>query len=340
MLQENNKDKIDILAIGDVMVDHFIKLKDADVHCNLDRVSCELCVPFGEKIPYESVTPISGVGNSANAAVAAARLGLRSALLTNVGDDRSGKDCFADLKKEKVNTDFIKIEKGKKTNQHYVLQYGAERTILIKHEEYNYEIPDTLEGSWLYLSSLGENSLPFHFKILAWLEKHPATKLVFQPGTFQIKLGFEKLKDIYARTEIFLCNKEEAEIILGTGKSEIPLLLKKMQDLGPKIVVISDGPKGAYLRDQENNYFIPMYPDPDPPVDRTGAGDAFSSTIVSALILGKTLPEALAWGGINSMSVVQYIGAQAGLLSHEKIEEYLKNAPDYYKATICDKKLF
>jgi len=74
------------------------------------------------------------------------------------------------------------------------------------------------------------------------------------------------------------------------------------------------------------------YPDPKPPYERTGAGDAFSSTIVTALALGKTLSEALQWGGINSMSVVQYIGAQAGLLSREKLEEYLKNAPEDYKA--------
>ena len=79
-------------------------------------------------------------------------------------------------------------------------------------------------------------------------------------------------------------------------------------------------------------WFIKPYPDPKPPYERTGAGDAFSSTLVTALALGKTLPEALQWGGINSMSVVQYVGSQAGLLSREKLEEYLKNAPADYKA--------
>ena len=74
-----------------------------------------------------------------------------------------------------------------------------------------------------------------------------------------------------------------------------------------------------------------MYPDPKPPLDRTGAGDSFASTVTSALALGKKLPEALAWGPINSMSVVQYIGAQEGLLSMEKIQEYLANAPEDYR---------
>jgi len=51
--------------------------------------------------------------------------------------------------------------------------------------------------------------------------------------------------------------------------------------------------------------------------------------MVSAIYLGKTLPEAMAWGGINAMSVVQQVGAQKGLLSREKLDEHLKNSPDY-----------
>ena len=74
-----------------------------------------------------------------------------------------------------------------------------------------------------------------------------------------------------------------------------------------------------------------MYPDIAPPVDRTGAGDAFSSTFTAAITLGKTIPEALRWGPINSMSVVQYIGAREGLLSQEKLLEYLQKAPADYK---------
>jgi hypothetical protein len=50
-----------------------------------------------------------------------------------------------------------------------------------------------------------------------------------------------------------------------------------------------------------------------------------------ALALGKSVSEALQWGPINSMSVVQEIGAQKGLLTRNKLEEFLKNAPAEYK---------
>ena len=110
-------------------------------------------------------------------------------------------------------------------------------------------------------------------------------------------------------------------------------LSKGIQALGPKIVSISDGENGAYLYSDNELWHNPIYPDIAPPLERTGAGDAFSSTITCALALGKTPLEAFSWGPINSMSVIQQIGAQAGLLSKEKLEEYLKVAPENYKAT-------
>lgn len=325
--------KIDFLAIGDIVIDAFIKLKDAHVHCKIDTNTCELCVNFGDKIPYESVHVLNAVGNSPNAAVSAKRLGLNSFLMTNIGNDQYGKDCLNALEKEGINTDYVSIHKDKNTNYHYVLWFGVERTILVKHTEFDFKFPnlEDTEISWIYLSSLADNSLPYHLEIAEYLKNHPNTKLAFQPGTFQIKLGIEKLKDIYAHTEIFFCNKEEAQKILNLESDDIKTLSQGLHDLGPKIVAISDGPNGAYASDGENIYFTPIYPDTAPAVDRTGAGDAFASTFTSAIALEKTVPEALSWGPINSMSVVQYVGAQEGLLSREKLEELLKNAPENYK---------
>ncbi len=325
-------EKIDFLAIGDLVIDAFIELKDAHVHCNIDTEGCELCLRFGDKVPYESVDIVPAVGNSPNASVAASRLGLKSALIASVGGDQNGQDCITSLKKDGVDTEFVKIEKDKLTNYHYVLRYGAERTILVKHTEFSYSLPKDLpEIGWVYLSSLADNSEEFHNEISEFLKNHPETKLAFQPGTFQISLGVEKLKEIYKRTEVFCCNKEEAQRILKTEETDIKKLITSIHELGPKIVCITDGPKGAYASDQNEVLFTPMYPDIAPPVDRTGAGDAFASTFTIALIYGKSISDALTWGPINSMMVVQYVGAQEGLLSKEKLEDYLKIAPEDYR---------
>ena len=328
-------ENFDFVAIGDVVTDAFIRVKQANVYYDEKDHEEKLAFTNGAKIPYEFVKVVPAVGNSANAAVSAARLGLRSAFITDMGDDDHGKENLETFKREGIATDFIKIHEGALSNYHYVLWYKAERTILIKHEEYDRKFPDIGSPKWMYLSSLGENTLPYHQEIMEYLKSHPEIKLAFQPGTFQIKMGTEALKDLYAHSEIFFCNKEEAEIILKITEAPCPDLARKMSELGPKISVITDGPKGAYAYDAQKDemWFMPPYPDPVPPYDRTGAGDAYSSTIAECLALGKTLEEALLWAPINSMSVVQKIGAQEGLLHPAEIEEWLKKAPADYRPT-------
>lgn len=322
----------DFVAIGDIVTDAFIQLSEKDTTIVKDERSRKMLqMAFGSKLPYKDVTVVNAVGNSPNAAVSAHRLGVRSALVTNIGHDRTGKDCLDALRKEGVATDYVQIHEGKSTNYHYVLRYGAERTILIKHEEYPYQLPHfDASPRYIYFSSVGENAIPFHHEIAEFLKANPDTKLVFQPGTFQIRLGAETLKDLYAVTKIFFCNKEEAQEILKTEEDSIPELLKRVRELGPTMPVITDGPNGSYALDGEEVWYMPMYPDPAPPVDRTGAGDSFSSTFTTAIAKGHDVATALSWGPINSMSVVQYIGAQKGLLGEEKILEHLKNAPEDY----------
>lgn len=323
---------LDFVAIGDITTDAFIRLKDAHVNCNINKDSCEICMAFGDKVPYEFVEIVKSVGNSPNASVSAHRLGLSSGLISNLGDDQNGGECLATLTKQGVDTTYVKVHKNRETNYHYVLWFEDERTILVKHHDYDYKFPDLPAPKWLYLSSLGESSLAYHGEIETYLKANPETRLAFQPGTFQMKLGVEKLKGLYAHTEVFFCNVEEAKRILK-AKDDTPVekLLEDMRVLGPRIAVITDGPRGAYVYDGRHRWFMPPYPDPKPPYERTGAGDAFASTFTSALALGKDIAEALMWGPINSMSVVQYVGAQKGLLSREQLEKHLADAPKSYK---------
>ena len=323
--------KLDFVAIGETTIDAFIRLEDNGIHTQGTENKSTLCIPFATKIPYAFAEEIPAVGNAGNAAVSASRLGLTSALIANVGDDENGKKCLNALKKDNVETDFIGVHADMPTNYHYVLWFEMERTILQKHSHFPYSLPE-MSPSWIYLTSLGENSLEFHDMIGTFLEQHPDTRLAFQPGIFQIKFGLEKMKKVYAETDIFCCNVEEAQTILNESSRDIKTLMKKISELGPKVVLITDGIDGAYSYDTAKSddgfSFIPVYP--HKPYERTGAGDAFFSTVVSALAMGKSLDEALMWGPINSMSVVQQIGAQKGLLTADKLQEYLTNAPAEY----------
>jgi ribokinase len=325
----------DVISVGDIVTDAFIKLKDDQAYTFENEDGKFLAMPYGSKVPFDHVEVVEAVGNAANASVAFARLGLNSAFITNVGGDDHGRDMINALHKSGVDSRFVRINPDKKSNYHYVLWYKDERTILIKHEEYDYHWPHLTPNElpkWIYFSSISEHAIEYHDQVSDWLDQNPDVKMAFQPGTFQMEAGAERLKRIYQRSEVVILNREEAAFVGGGNHDDLHDLLNKMHDLGPKIVVITDGPSGAYASDGNVRLTMPLYPDPAPPTDRTGAGDAFASTFVAALIKGNTLEGALQWAPINSMSVVQKVGAQAGLLSEDEIAQYLKNSPDWYKA--------
>lgn len=325
-----------ILAIGDIVTDAFIKLKDDEAEVTTDEHgNKKLVLPFGTKPPYDHVDIVQAVGPSPNAAVSFSRLGARSGLMAYMGDDMPGKDMLTYLGSEHVDTSTISVTEGMKSNYWYVLRYGAERTILVKQEAYDYtwqepeQVPD-----WIYLSALDGASWNLHVQLLDYLSAHSDTKLVFQPGTFHFKWGAEKLAEIYARSYLVCMNKEEAADVTGRDLDDLEDLFDGLHNLGPEVVVITDGPKGSYASDGKKIISIPNYPDPKPPLDRTGAGDAFASTITTALAQGESLETALSWAPINSMNVCQHLGAQAGLLDKEAILKLLDTAPDDYKPAV------
>ncbi len=326
--------QFDVLCVGDVVTDAFIKLLDDQAKATKDEDGKWLTIPFGVKIPFDHAEVIEAVGNASNAAVAMAHLGLKSGFVTNVGGDQHGRDIITSLHKDKVDTRFVRVNPDKISNYHYVLWYKEERTILIKHEDYEYHWPHFRPSEipeWIYFSSISKHALAMHDDIADWLAKHEEVKMAFQPGTFQIDMGAKRLAKLYRHTEVLIVNREEATEISGGDHADLHNLLDKLHELGPHIVVITDGPDGAYASDGEQRLKMRAYPDPKPPYERTGAGDAFSSTFVAALMKGSNIEGALQWGPINSMSVVQYVGAQKGLLTQAQLGEYLERSPDWYR---------
>lgn len=319
--------QLDILTIGDLVVDDFIRLTNAYTSEDKDL----LCVDFRSKVPFESSTVVYGVGNSANAAVAGARLGLKTAIIGVIGNDENGQRCIESLKASGVDTSYVVAEQTSSTNYHYVLWFENDRTILIKHHAYTYTFPQLTETpKAIYLSSLGKDALSVYDPLLGYLNTHPEVKLIFQPGTFQID-HFSDFEDFVPRSFLFIANKEEYQKMLNTSEEDPKILLTLMKDRGPTYAVMTDGPSGLYATDGTRFVYLPMYPDPRPAFERTGAGDACASTIAAALLDNVPFEEALLWGPINSMCVVQQIGAQKGLLTRDDLLEFLDKAPSAYR---------
>lgn len=316
----------DLISIGDSVIDTFIPLEDAQVSNQGGEV--KLCLRYGDKIPVgPSISLVAG--NAANNAVGAARLNLKVAIYVNVGGDENGEKIKKKLKEEGVTVSYVAVNENLPSNHHFVLDFKGERTILIYHQNWKYHLPDLDKTKWIYLTSLSPTFIHSNLveQLINYLERSGA-KLVYNPGTFQIKAGVKKSPRLLSLTELFIVNVEEAKLVLGFREDEnisLKKLLKLLADLGPKMVVITAGGEGSYGYDGEKFYSLGIFP--AHLVEMTGSGDAYATGCLAALFHGKDLPEAMRWGAANGASVVEEIGPQKGLLTYNQMLEKLKDHP-------------
>ena len=318
----------DLISIGDATIDTFIQIHEAQIKCNLNRQDCKLCLAYGDKIPVDKLAHLVA-GNAANNAIGSRRLNLKSAIYVNIGDDDAGKKIADKLKEEKVGTEFVKVNANMESNYSAVINFKGERTILIYHQPWKYNLPDLDKTKWVYFTSLSHSFTQSQIidQLVQYLTRTGA-KLLYNPGTYQIEAGVKKSPQLLSLTEVFVVNLEEAEKIVGrsSGKNEVKRLLKDLHDLGPKIVVITDGGNGSYALSNDKYYQLDIFP--AHLVEMTGAGDGYAAGFLAAMFYGKEVMEAMRWGAANGASVIEQIGPQAGLLSYDKMQEKLK---EYFK---------
>ncbi|MDO8619273.1 MAG: carbohydrate kinase family protein [Candidatus Daviesbacteria bacterium] len=315
----------DLISIGDARIDNFVHLPKAHLNCSLNKERCELCLNYGDKIPIDQLQSLTA-GNNNNNVIGSARLNMKTALYGNIGGDANGQMILDHLKKEGVDTSYIVINKDVATEQSIVINYQGERTILVYHYPWDYKLPDLDKTKWVYYSSVSFSYPKTNLvsQIEQYIERTGAN-LVYTPGTHQLNYGVKKDPKLLTLTRVFIVNKEEAKKVLGIDESkkvDIKKLLSGLADLGPKMVVITDGGEGSYGYDGEKYYKIGLFP--ARLVEMTGAGDAYATGLIAGLSHGKDLSEAMRWGAANGAAVVEEIGPQKGLLTYNKMQERLK----------------
>lgn len=319
----------DVISLGPARMDVFVTLPEDEVEqvCSLDKRRCMIELGFGDKIPVKTIDLCVG-GNTGNNAVGLARLGFETAMIGTMGEHWVDKHALEILKKEGVNTDKIRLIPGA-FGFGVIINYQGERTILSYYPdtECDFGVKEgEMTSDWVYLTTAGKNYECFYEEALDWVKKTGA-KIAFNPGSRQVKDGVEKNKLAYEMTQILFVNKEEATTLLsGITNYKLPItnikeILKRLNEIGPKIVVVTDGQEGAYCFDGTKYWQMPIVP--ATVVERTGAGDAFGSGFMAAYLVGKPIPECLKWAACNSGSVLEFIGPQQGLLNKNQMTEWL-----------------
>lgn len=318
----------DLLSVGDATIDTFFTPLESETLCTIDKKQCLIAFNYGDKIPVKNLEFSIG-GNAANNAVGTKRLGLTNAIVLTLGQDSVGEMIVERLKEEGVDLTYVIEQPGTTSNYSTIINYSGERTIFVYHAPRSYEFPVQLPiVPWVYLTSMGESFRPFYIHITDWVKKNPTVKLAFNPGSWQLRAEYRDIEEIMKLAHLVYVNREEAEKLTKFGESagkERDLLIA-LNKLGPKVCVITDGGNGAFAYDSINGKFFKVGVLPVDAYERTGAGDAFGSGCLSALINGKTLDEALLWGTCNSASVIGYTGSQKGLLKETEMPVWLARA--------------
>lgn len=305
----------DLITIGDSTFDTFLILEEKNHACSLSKNKKLLCFDYAEKTPIENTAQSVG-GNAANVAVGVKKLGFKTNIVTELGSDINGHIIKEELAKNGVDISLVKQIKNATTRYSIVLNYCGERTILSYHAKRNYSLPNLPKTKWIYYTSLGKSFEKIQDKLEVYLQKNPETKLAINPGSYQINNGLEKIKQIIAKVDILFVNKEEAYKL--TNKKQNPnKLLISLYKLGAKIVVITDNENGSYAFDGKRKYFMPAQK--VKMIAKTGAGDAYTSGFLSAILANHDINMAMTWGTKNAASVIQKHGSQNGLLNKKEI---------------------
>ena len=127
--------------------------------------------------------------------------------------------------------------------------------------------------------------------------------------------------ELARKSDVLIPSLVEAEILTGLtqeGESMLDALLK----LGAAQVVVKAGDKGAWYTDGTERGFCPCYSVPE--IDPVGAGDAFCAGLVSGLLDGKTLQEAVQRGAALGAFCVSTFGDYQGLPTRSELETFME----------------
>ena len=326
---------IDILSVGNATIDVFLTIDEKNPHVKLDEKTNELRFGHGEKIEVKKYDLSIG-GNAANVAVGISRLSLKSGLIAEIGNDEFSQKIINSLKNEKVDIELVRQIESEASSLSVGINFKTDRTLFIEHvkREHNFEF-DKKQTNAIFLTSLGPVWEEAYEKTLNFVRENNI-RLFFNPGTLQIEKRSTLIWKIISQTEVLFLNKEEAEEILygkeiklpSDSKTYIKKMLYGLKSLGVKIAVITDGRNGSYLMDDKHNTYH-LEAAKCEIIERTGAGDAYNSGFISAMLNKEPYMEAMRWGGFNASSVIGAIGAQKGLLTKEEMFKKIKDENEY-----------
>ncbi len=330
----------DVITIGTATEDLFLRsplfrvLRDPRELKKIGVFTGEAqCFALGAKIEIKELAFATG-GGATNAAVTFGRQGFKTASLIRINKDEASEHILKELQKEKIVPFAIKDEKQKTAHSVILLAPGGERTILVYRGASDdlkiKEIPfNKLKARWAYVSPGN-----IEFSVIKMIFNHFSenkTLIAFNPSKYFLSMGARKLKPLLSKSKVVILNREEASYLTGIDYKKEREVFRKLNKLVSGIAIMTQGPEGVSISDGIKIYRADIFP--GKLIDRTGAGDAFGSGFVTALIKyqisgvrrqvfnEEQIKYAIRLGTANATSVIENIGAKSGILKRRQFEK-------------------
>lgn len=278
-------------------------------------------------------------GAEVNVAIGMARLGYDTYFASRVGCDSFGEFIINALKKEKINTDYIVIDKDWPTGYQVKSRVHAgdpEVEYYRKFSAFRQQIKTQIDKAWLQNGNhmhvtgiplaLSENTRNYSFAMIKKARENGMT-ISFDPNLRPVLWNSpeEMCRVINQAAELADCvlpGIAEGEIL--TGEREPDKIAAFYLQKGVKQVVIKLGSKGAYYHDKNGHKGTVAGVKNVQVVDTVGAGDGFAAGLISALLEGSNIEQALKRGNAIGALAVQSLGDSDGLPDRQTLEKFMK----------------
>jgi len=302
---------LDIVGLGLATLDVLVRMKE---------------LPTWQRMGAMSGFALDGGGPVGTGLVAAARLGARAGYVGTAGADRIAELKLEFLAREGLDLSRLVRRPGPESNVILVCvdEASGERAFAGLQDRHRTPLgPDELDRAYItgarYLLLDGHH--PAAARLAArWM--HEEGKEVMLDSA-RVDGGLASVPDttrsLVARTDILICGSGFVPAL--TGRDDIWEAGRAALDLGPRIVVQTEGADGAYTVSRDGLFHTPAFA--VDVVDTTGAGDVFHGAYLVGLLHGWALPEVTQFAAAAAAIKCRHLGGRAGIPTYGETLHFL-----------------
>lgn len=276
-------------------------------------------------------------GAETNVAIGLARLGLKVGWASRLGMDSMGRSLIASMKAEGIDCSHVISDATQRTGFQFKgrVTDGSDPPVEYhrKGSAASHMGPADVDEAWLrsarhlhatgVFPAISETSLQAAFKSMDVMRAAGRTisfDTNLRPTLWQsTEVMRHWINDLAARADWVLPGIEEGLLLTGDDTAEG--IARFYRDRGAKLVVVKLGAAGAYFdSDVGGTGYVDGFP-VKKVIDTVGAGDGFAAGVISALLEGRSVPEAVRRGAWIGARAVQVLGDTEGLPTREELRQ-------------------